>query len=202
LRVELLLAGGLNDLPLVGLDVRVWPNALLVEPPGGLVEPARSTLRWKWVPALPPATAATSVPSTIAASAIRLAVLSEPSSTGMRGRLSWPRTLYSTPSSAPAAARMTVTTRPMIQTPRPCRGAREARHAPGDIAAGVVGEEQDHEQQDTPDDPEGVRVCGARVGEPDGGAGRAEQRGQERGDADGDQPAEQRAAPVEAAAGG
>src|SRR4051812_27417697 len=50
-------------------------------------------------------------------------VLSAPSSTGMRGRLSWLKTLYCAPSSAPAAARTTVTTRPMIHTPRPCRGA-------------------------------------------------------------------------------
>src|SRR3954465_6956227 len=74
--------GGLGLLPLVmGLEGR----------------PSRSTLRWKWVPALPPATAASSVPRTTATRAIRPPVVSDPSPTGMRGSLRLESTLYFAP---------------------------------------------------------------------------------------------------------
>src|SRR3954471_14890418 len=45
--------------------------------------PTRSTLRWKCVPALPPATAASRVPTSTAARAIRPPVVRLPSSIGM-----------------------------------------------------------------------------------------------------------------------
>ena len=66
--------------------------------------------------------AASSVPITIAASAIRPPVVRLPSSTGMRGRFSCESTLYLAPSSTPATASTTVTIRPISHTPSPWRG--------------------------------------------------------------------------------
>src|SRR5215218_143424 len=67
--------------------------------------PARSTLRWKRSPSLPPRTAPIRVTTRTATRATIPAVVAVPSSTGMRGRFSWESTLYFAPATAPTTAR-------------------------------------------------------------------------------------------------
>jgi len=84
--------------------------------------------------------------------------------------------------------------------------AVEAGHPPGDVPAAVGGDEQDHDQDDGAGDTDclGVRCSsvgggnGVGVGgDPDGGAGRGDQRGEQDRGCGGGEPAEERRADLD-----
>ena len=138
-----------------------------------------------------------------AARAISPPVVSAPSSTGMRGKFRLPEHVVLGAEEDPGDGEHDRDDEPEQPDRKALARPVEAGHPAADVTAGVVRDGEDDQQQDAADDPDrvgGARgLVGRRLGKPDGRTGGAQERDQQDGETDGHEPAEERAAPAEAA---